>query len=66
MEKTVQWQMNRTRGARVLKLFMVAEHCEFFASQVGDYQFFPAAGVFQALKLSRSQRLSQGPGAVRS
>jgi hypothetical protein len=27
-EVTVQWQMNQTRGARVLKRFMAAEHCD--------------------------------------
>jgi len=40
MEVTVQWQMHRTKGARVLKHFTVAERSVFFASQVAVYQFF--------------------------
>jgi hypothetical protein len=66
MEVTVQRQMNWTRGTRVLKRLMVAEHYECFASQVAVNPLFPSAGALLALKLSRCQRLLQSSGAVRS
>ena len=65
-EGTVQWQMHRTRGARVLKHFMAAEHCDCFVSPVAFYHLFPSVGAFLAPKLSRCQRLLQGSGAERS
>jgi hypothetical protein len=50
---TVQWQMNRIRGARVLMLCMAAEHCDCFVSPVAFYHLFPSAVALLALKLSR-------------
>ena len=52
-ELTVQWQMNRTRGARVLKRFIAAEHCDCSVSPVAFYHLFPSVGALLALKLSR-------------
>ena len=49
----MQWQMNWTRGARVLKRFMAAEHCDCFVSPAEFYHLFPSAGTLLALKLSR-------------
>jgi hypothetical protein len=66
MEVTVQRQMNRTRGARVLKRHMVAEHYECVASQVAVNPLFRSAGALLALKLLRYQRLLKSSGAVRS
>jgi len=52
-EVVVQWQMNRTRGARVLKRFIAAEHCDCSVSPVAFYHLFPSVGALLALKLSR-------------
>jgi hypothetical protein len=52
-EVTVQWQINRTRGARVLKRFMAAEHYDSFVSPVAFYHLFPRVGALLALKLTR-------------
>ena len=53
----MQWQMNRTRGARVLKRFMAAEHCDCFVSPVAFYHLFPSAWALLALKISRKLRV---------
>jgi hypothetical protein len=50
-EVTVQWQVNRTRGARVLKRFMAAEHSDCFVSPAAFCHLFQSAGALLALKL---------------
>jgi hypothetical protein len=36
---TVQWQMHRTRGARVIRRRMVASHCDCFVSRAHIYRW---------------------------
>ena len=55
-EVVVQWQMNRTRDAHVLKRFMAAEHFDCFVSPLEFYHLFPIVGAF----LAQPGRFSHG------
>jgi len=52
-EVAVQWLMNRTRGARVLKRFMAEEYYDCFVLPAALYHLNPSLGALLAIKLSR-------------
>ena len=67
--------MNRARGRSVVRRSKGTEQCHYVVTRARIYHFLRATsvkpivgafGAFLALKLSRSERLWQGAGAVHS